>query len=472
MTQARILIVEDDQLVAQELGLRLEAMGHVVAGILSRGEDVLLQVPVLKPDLILMDIVLEGAMDGIEAARQTQRRHDVPIIFLTGYDDASLVRRAMSTAPFAYLQKPIKDRELQLTLELTLYRHSMEARLKSAYAELEQRYAALAESELRFRTLFESSPIGIVFAEPDGRFVKANQALCEMLDYSEEELCERDFLSITHPEDLTTNRVLAVRALTGEIPGYRLEKRYLRKNGESVWGALVTTLIRDQAGQPAYWLAMVENITQRKELETLRQLRQAEHCSTMLRNIHHRIEHHLDDVVNLLLQHLAAHPQTWEVVEEAIGQFNAIAIVHGLEGQAQGRDIALDEMVAAIQRSVGSAAAPQLSTTLAAKVRVSDSEAVPLALILKVLILNAVCHGSGPCRIELDDAGTGASVRVTNPAPELPAGLDFEAGTGLGVGLSLVKALLPPAGAKFSLRRQGGEVLAELMLAPPVVSAA
>lgn len=472
MTQARILIVEDDEFVAQELALRLEAMGHVVAGTLSRGEDVLLQASALQPDLILMDIMLEGAMDGIEAARQFQRRHDVPVVFLTGHDDDSLVRRAMSTAPFAYLQKPIRDRELQLTLELALYRHSMEARLKNAYAQLEHRYTALAESELRFRTLFESSPIGIVFAEPDGRFVKANQALCEMLGYSEEDLCERDFLSITHPDDLTANRMLASRALAGEIPGYRMEKRYVCKDGEIVWGALVTTLIRDRAGQPAYWLAMVENITQRRELETLRQLRLAERCNTMLRNIHHRIEHNLDDVVGLLLMHLANHPQTWEVIEEAIGQFNTIAIVHGLEGQAQGRDIALDEMVAAIQRSVVSAAAPQLSTRLTAKICVSDREAVPLALILKVLILNAVCHGSGPCRIELDGSGTGALVRVANYAPDLPAGLDFEAGTGLGVGLSLVKALLPPAGASFSLRRQGGEVLAELMLAPPVLSAA
>lgn len=472
MAQTRILIVEDDELLARELGLRLEAMGHAVAGILSRGEDVLLQISALRPELILMDIVLEGAMDGIEAARQLQRRHDVPVVFLTGHDDPSLVRRAMSTAPFAYLQKPIKDRELQLTLELALYRHSMEARLKNAYTQLEQRYAALAESELRFRALFEASPIGIVFAEPDGRFVKANPALCDMLGYSEEELCGRDFLSITHPEDLTANRMLASRALAGEIPGYRLEKRYLRKNGEDVWGALVTTLIRDQEGEPAYWLAMVEDITQRKELETLRQRLQTEHCSAMLRSIHHRIEHHLDDVVNLLLQHLAAHPQTWEVVEEAIGQFNAIAIVHGLESQALGQDIALDEMVAAIRRSVDSTATLQLSIAPATKVRVNDREAVPLALILKVLILNAVCHGSGPCRIELDGAGAGASVRVANPAPDLPAGLDFEAGTGLGVGLSLVKALLPPAGASFSLRRLGGEVLAELMLSPPVVSAA
>jgi two-component sensor histidine kinase len=191
----------------------------------------------------------------------------------------------------------------------------------------------------------------------------------------------------------------------------------------------------------------------------------------MLRNIHHRIEHNLDDVSGLLLRHLAAHPQTWEVIEEAIGQFNAIAIVHGLESKSQGRDLKLEEMVSAIRRSVKNAATPQLATGLAAKVRVTDSEAVPLALILKVLILNAVSHGSGPGRIELDGDAAGVSVRIVNPSlGGLPAGLDFSSGTGLGVGLSLVKALLPPAGAHFSLRQQGGEVLAELTLAQPVIS--
>lgn len=473
MARARILIVEDDELVARELGLRLESMGHAVAGILTRGEDVLLHAPVLKTDLILMDIVLDGAMDGIETARQLQRRYDVPVVFLTGHDDVALARRAMTTAPFAYLQKPIKDRELQLTLELALYRHGMETRLKNAHAQLEQRYAALAESELRFRTLFEASPIGIVFAEPDGRFIKPNQAFCDMLAYSEEELCERDFLSVTHPDDLTANRELAGKALGGEISGYRMEKRYVRKDGEIVWGSLVTALIRDQAGQPSYWLAMVENITQRKELEALRQLRQTERCNAMIRNLHHRIEHSLDDVTDLLLRHMAVHPQTWEVIEEAIGQFNAIAIVHALEGRAQGRDILLEEMVAAILRSVKDARAPQLGTSLVAKVRVTDHEAVPVALILKVLILNAVRHGSGPSRIELGGAGGGVSVLIANPSPGgLPAGLDFAAGAGLGVGLSLVKALLPPEGADFLLHQQGSEVRAELTLFPPVVSAA
>lgn len=259
MTQARILIVEDDEVVALYLALLIEALGYASAGIVARGEDVLLQFPTLKPDLVLMDVMLEGAIDGIETARQIHRRYDVPVVFITAHDDAGLLKRAISTGPFAYLHKPLKEGELRPTLELALYRHRMEAKLKETLAELELHCNAMEEGEARFRAVFDAAPIGIAFAHPDGRFFKFNQVFCNMLGYSEAELLGRDFFDITHTEDWEANRILAERTLAGEMTSYRMKTRYLDKDGQIFLGGQTSSLIRNREGEPSYWLTMIEN---------------------------------------------------------------------------------------------------------------------------------------------------------------------------------------------------------------------
>lgn len=259
MTLARILIVEDDEPVAQCVALLVEALGYANAGIVARGEDVLLQLSNLKPDLILMDVMLAGAMDGIETARQVHRRCDVPVVFVTAYDDADLLKRAITTGPFAYLHKPLKEGELKLTLELALYRHRMEARLRETLADLERHCNAMEDGEARFRVVFEEAPIGMAFSHPDGRFFKFNPTFCKVLGYAENELLDRDFFDITHPADWDANRALIKRAMSGEISRYRLEQNYLGKDGQIIPVNLIANLIRNREGKPAYWLTMIEN---------------------------------------------------------------------------------------------------------------------------------------------------------------------------------------------------------------------
>lgn len=265
MTQARILIVEDDELVAQDTALRIQELGYAVVGIVASGEDVLLQWPSLKPDLILMDVLLAGLIDGIETARQIRRCCDVPVIFLTSHDNDDLVKRAISTGAYAYLQKPLKPGELKLTLELTLYRFHMETRLKETLSEMDRYCSVMKESEARFRAVFEEAPIGIVFAHPDGRFFKFNRAFCGFVGFSRAELLDRDFLAIAHPADCDRYRALAAQVLAGETQSLHMEMRFLNKAGQEIWGNLIASLIRNPEGQPIYWLAMIENISCRKQ---------------------------------------------------------------------------------------------------------------------------------------------------------------------------------------------------------------
>ncbi len=132
---------------------------------------------------------------------------------------------------------------------------------------------ALRESEERFRKIFEEGPIGMSFVDADIRILKVNVALGAMLGYEPHELIGKSFQDITHPDDLATDRGLATKLIKGEIPFYRVEKRYIRKNGEVVWTHLTASLLRESNGKPLYGLGMIENIDERKEAEeTLRTL--------------------------------------------------------------------------------------------------------------------------------------------------------------------------------------------------------
>ncbi len=123
---------------------------------------------------------------------------------------------------------------------------------------------ALRESEERFRKFFEQAPIGISVIDLNGRFLQANKTYCQMLGYSEQELCQLTFAQITHPEDVEADIRYIQRLFTGEISSHQIEKRYLTKTGEVVWVNLTSTAIFDQQGQPRYGFAMVEDISKRQ----------------------------------------------------------------------------------------------------------------------------------------------------------------------------------------------------------------
>jgi len=134
--------------------------------------------------------------------------------------------------------------------------------------DIKQAEEDLRRSERIFRQLFEEIPIGIAMVEANiERFHRANRTLCEMLGYSHQELLHLSFKEITHPEDLALEEHLAAQAIAGEIPGYQMEKRYRKKNGEYFWGQLKTTTIRGTKGELLYGIGMVEDITDRKQVE-------------------------------------------------------------------------------------------------------------------------------------------------------------------------------------------------------------
>ncbi len=127
--------------------------------------------------------------------------------------------------------------------------------------------AALRESEQRFRATLEQAPAGIAHLDLSGRFQIVNQKLCEIVGYSQEELAGRSFSEITHPDDVATDTGNMRALIDGAVQGYSREKRFLRKDGASVWVGFTASLVRDRAGAPQYVLGVIEDISERKKAE-------------------------------------------------------------------------------------------------------------------------------------------------------------------------------------------------------------
>jgi PAS domain S-box-containing protein len=152
--------------------------------------------------------------------------------------------------------------------------------------ELQHVNATLRESEERFRSAMLHSAIGMALVAPSGKWLQVNEAVCQITGYEAEELLGLTFQEITYPEDLNTDLYHVAALLRGETTNYRMEKRYVRKDGSLVWVLLAVSLVRDPAGQPLYFISQIENIHERKRAEAeLREseerLRQAEKMTAL-----------------------------------------------------------------------------------------------------------------------------------------------------------------------------------------------
>src|SRR5215204_2146498 len=127
--------------------------------------------------------------------------------------------------------------------------------------------SALRESEQRFRGSFESAATGMALVGTDGRFLRVNRSLCEILGYPERELLGKTFQDITHPEDLDADLDQVRRMLDGEIRTYQMEKRYFHKEGQVVWALLSVSMVHDEEGEPLYFVSQIQDISERKVLE-------------------------------------------------------------------------------------------------------------------------------------------------------------------------------------------------------------
>lgn len=138
MDKTKIMIVEDEGIVAADIARQLRDLGYDVVATAYSGEEAIEKVREARPDLVLMDIVLQGKMDGVEVAGQILASFDIPVVYLTAYADDKILARAKITGPFGYIVKPFETKDLHAAVEMALYKHGMENALRESHARLER----------------------------------------------------------------------------------------------------------------------------------------------------------------------------------------------------------------------------------------------------------------------------------------------------------------------------------------------
>ena len=221
INESRILVVEDDTVVSDYLKLCLMLMGYTVVDVCCRGEDAIEKAREHQPDLILMDIQLNGVISGLEAAQAIRKNYDIPVVYLTGFGDDTLLQSAKVTEPFGYLLKPFRENDLKNVIEIALYRHRMAKELQ--------------EREASYRVLAESLP-GIVyrsFSGKDKKTVFFNNMLEAMTGFSEAELVDDEISclgSLLLSEDKPFLNAVLSKAVTEDKP-FEVEYRIRHKDG-------------------------------------------------------------------------------------------------------------------------------------------------------------------------------------------------------------------------------------------------
>ncbi len=257
MTGERILVVEDEGIVAQEISSRLKHLGYEVICDIATGDEAVKKATEDRPDLVLMDIMLKGEMDGVEAAGLIRSRLGIPVIYLTAYGDDDTLERAKETGPFGFLLKPFEERELYTTIEVSLYKNRMEKELH----ELGQRYHTISDltTDFSFSLRFETNGT-IEFEWPADDFTETTGYTPEEMQTSE------DFMKLLPPEDWTSLLQRLNTQMSGGSGNFECriitkdeEYRWVRCFYRAVWNEVQKRLVRVYGA--------VQDITEYKEAE-------------------------------------------------------------------------------------------------------------------------------------------------------------------------------------------------------------
>jgi PAS domain S-box-containing protein len=259
MLKSRIFIIEDDAIESMDIKINLESMGYEITGVAGSGEEALQKLSQTKPDIVLVDIIIKGSMNGVELAQKIKDKFDLPFIYLTSHSEEKTLEQAKITQPFGYVIKPFDAVELKITIEIALYKHEMEKKLQKRFQY--------------FYNVFENAPIGIFHSTLDGKFIRVNRAFADMYGYASSEELISDVNRTSISEKLYLNpekRLEFIKTALEDDKWHSCKNKYIRKDGSTMIGELCFRSIKNDDGGVKYLEGFVEDVTEQKELEEAR----------------------------------------------------------------------------------------------------------------------------------------------------------------------------------------------------------
>lgn len=291
MRKTKILVVEDEVIIGMEIADRLKAMNYEIIKIVRNGEDALKAATSLKPDIILMDIMIDGSIDGIETTKNIRKEIDVPVIYLTANTDKSTLERAKVSDAFGYLVKPFEEKELNTTIEMALYKHKMELKLK--------------RSKERFQSLVENSLIGIFRFSKDGTIYHVNSTFKKLLGYeSTNELLNLSFDKFLFEGKVKQDEMLKKLNEEGSLSKYRV--LFLTRDKKKLLVNFNGSRIRIN-NQAVYFDGTIEDITlqQKFEEQLIKAKEKAEEADKLKTDFLAGMSHEIRTPVNTILNYLS-----------------------------------------------------------------------------------------------------------------------------------------------------------------------
>lgn len=313
MAAPKILLVEDERIPAFNLQQRLRKLGYDVPSIVPSGAEALVLIEQQRPDMVLMDIHIEGDIDGIETAGRIPPEWMIPVIYLTAYSEEATLQRAAATKPYGYLLKPFSERELHATIQMALQRHATELALRQREAELER-------SQEDFRFLFASNPLPMWVCDLETLgFLDVNEAAVAAYGYSRDEFLRMTITQIRPPEEVARIRDFPL----SDAPAYLAVQnwRHLRKDGKIIEVDVFSYALSFEGRRARITVAI--DVTQRNRAEQqLRQSQKMEAVGQLTSGVAHDFNNLLTIIqgnLELLSERLPADKMISAMLSDALG---------------------------------------------------------------------------------------------------------------------------------------------------------
>ena len=395
--------------------------------------------------------------------------------FFTSLDREVLARDEVVDIPEEAIDTPQGTRVLhtkKVAIRDELGRPQYLLGISEDLTERRQAQANLLEKESQYRMAIETSPNGFYILDMRGRLIEVNQAYAQTTGYKRDEL-----LNMTITDLDADDNDAVVQAKFSDIisaGGYaRFEKIHKRKDGTLVPVEIVASYSPDHGGR---FYVFITDLTERRLAELdLQNARETAYRDVLVREVHHRIKNNLQGIIGVLRLGAISNRSLSEIIGDAINQVQSISILHGLQGRTGRTRVGLCELVASIAENGLQMWNCKILLDMPKDWHIyelTESEAVPVALILNELIANAVKHGTDNGEIQMnlrDTAGKhGVSISIYNGG-ELPPGFGLDKPEMLGTGLQLVASLLPRTGADISWEQNKNKIITCFSLDEPVI---